>query len=687
MAMSLLSFSAAWQACTPDIRQRLEDQLRQAGNAATEPLRCELLQAAAGFPDLPEAMKSAMDEVVRIARHFAFPRELYEALPPEQRPKRYLNGFFNGHLDPKDHLLPQVEATSPLLPLIGYYRARMLIHSVIEHGWLLAYPEKRAAYYGEARQLLETAAEAYPENPVIGMYLGKPIPWQANFPPDDQAPAWANQQREILEKLTDTVHWWINERQVSDGQFGGGWGDDVEMWRNWIPLLVAFEDEAVGAGQQLLSEGLFAQPHMAGGYTNQMTDVEHTAEDSADTCTAMMHLRPDDAIWQARAMRLLELAEEKWTGINERGQLQFKSTYFTSAGPDPDPRKACDTVYHPRALQPTLLHWQRTGDARIGRFVTTWMRTWVEATKRAEHGKPAGIIPSAIHWPDGRVGGLTDEWWNPGNHNDNPLYTWPSAMDMMLDTLLLCYHMTSDRYFLAPLFSMTAIYNQREKGKAAAEFAEGTEAWCAAQMQEFLPEALAKYQKLTGDKTFTAIIEASGDGYAQFAFSNERTALEKDLTTQWQVFQRDEPTFTSEVLWTDRLFSFYKNYLNFFEDQPLPSFKPNFLFSTLTGHVGNALYFPLNAVRWHTPAREIAALVTVAQQDRFAAELFHFGEQPRGMAASFFLLTPGNYEVRITDITSSKISSRQRVVLSNNARRIPFQLPARQPCRLEINPI
>ena len=37
------------------------------------------------------------------------------------------------------------------------------------------------------------------------------------------------------------------------------------------------------------------------------------------------------------------------------------------------------------------------------------MDTWVDAAERAERGKPAGIIPSAIHWPDGQAGGATDE--------------------------------------------------------------------------------------------------------------------------------------------------------------------------------------------------------------------------------------------------------------------------------------
>lgn len=684
IGMSFLASQSSLLSCTSAADKPLVSLLLQAGNALTEQERYTFLLAAQELPNLSPDVQSALAKFVNIVRHFAVPREIYEALPKKDRPKRYMTGFFNGHLDVQEHLLPEVAPESPLAPLMGYYRARMLIHSVIQHGWLLAHKDKRDPYFDEARSLLHLAAAAYPDNPVISMYLGKAIPWKATFSPHPNAPEWANQQREILEKLTDTIHWWIDERQVSDGQFGGGWGDDVEMWRNWIPVLVAFQDEKVVAGQSLLSEGLFAQKHMKGGYTDHMTDVEHTAEDSADTCTAMMHLRPDDPVWQERALRIVELMETTWTGINDRGQLQFKSTYFTSEGVDPDPRKACDTVYHPRTIQPALLHWQRTGDERIGKLVTTWIRTWVDASMRAEKGKPAGIVPSAIHWPDGTVGGLPDTWWKPDNHNENPLYDWPSAMYMMLSTMILCFHMSRDRYFLKPLFSMAEIYRKYPDPGKPEDLEGGSEAWCASQMPNFLPEALAKYQKITGDKQFEDIIvSADGDGYAQFVLTGNRAALEADLAQQLAVFQRDEAAYTSEVLWTDRLFSFHKFYLKFFEGDP-PQYRSHFLFSMLTGHIGDALYFPINAVKWNTPSREFAAMVTDNQIDRFSADIFHFGKEARDLSATFFLLKPGSYEIRLTPKAHPDPVYREVVKITSAQRSHAFLLPPDQLYRLDL---
>ena len=76
------------------------------------------------------------------------------------------------------------------------------------------------------------------------------------------------------------------------------------------------------------------------------------------------------------------------------------------------------------------------------------MDTWVDAAARSERGKPAGIIPTAIHWPDGGIGGVGPNWWDPRNHGEYTLYLYPSAMDLMTHTLLLTHHMTGQAKYL-----------------------------------------------------------------------------------------------------------------------------------------------------------------------------------------------------------------------------------------------
>ena len=44
----------------------------------------------------------------------------------------------------------------------------------------------------------------------------------------------------------EVMRFWCEKRQAPDGQFGGGWGDDVEIWRKWTPILLGFKIKYLG---------------------------------------------------------------------------------------------------------------------------------------------------------------------------------------------------------------------------------------------------------------------------------------------------------------------------------------------------------------------------------------------------------------------------------------------------------
>jgi hypothetical protein len=82
------------------------------------------------------------------------------------------------------------------------------------------------------------------------------------------------------------------------------------------------------------------------------------------------------------------------------------------------------------------------------------------------------------------------------------------------------------------------------------------------------------------------------------------------------------------------------------------------------------LYFPLNAVRWRTPPRDIAALVTESGKDRFEARLFHFGTTPRSFDAELLMLAPGQYRTTVTEAASRRQRQDSSQPLTAGARRI-----------------
>jgi hypothetical protein len=665
------SLPAVHGAEAPATSEEVQALVQQAGDADDDEARLAILKQLQQRPGPPQSVRTDVDRLVAEIDRWVHGKDLT---------------YFGGGLYRKGDYDFGIPADSPVYPITYLYRGRMIAWAVLESGgWNK--PKARRVYLDRARAFFEQYAKAFPNNRIARMYLGQAIRPDRVYSAVSGAPDWAVAQRESLERLADIIEWWIDHRMQPNCEFGGGWGDDCEMWRCWVPVLIGFDSPKISKAQGRFSDAMMNQPHMKLGYTIHMSDVEHTAEDSADVITPMMHIDPDNDLWRRRALRLADLTEELWTGKNEHGFLQFKSTYFTAQKVDTDPRRACDTVYHPRTLQPTLLYWQRTGDERLTRLFTAWMDTWVDATARSERGKPAGIIPSAIHWPDGAIGGLSSDWWDPRNHGEYTLYLWPSAMDMMVHTLLLTYHMTGREKYLEPLRSM-AKARLKYLQEPVKDPPAGTEGWCASKLG-LLAGALAKYRFLTGSREFDDLLARDMSAYMRLRTSGEKGKLSKALLEDADALRINFPGYTSEVRYTDRLLRFpalfQKDWLfpDGIDTIRLPD--PSLLYSSVTGDPGGAGYFPLNAVRWLTPPRDLAALVIDSCKDRFAAELFHFGRDKRAMTAELYLLSPGDYTLTVSAAgTESAPVATQSVAVKGRRTRVSFELPPQRLCVLDV---
>lgn len=532
-------------------------------------------------------------------------------------------------------------------PIAELYETRMWVWAILEYGNWWSLPEKRRELFDQVRPRLERLSARFPQNRILRMYLGEPYVSNRSFSPAPGFPAWAVYQREAIERQREMIHWWIDERMRENGEYGGGWGDDCEMWRRWMPLLVGFEDPKIVAAQERFSEALLSQPHMSGGFTSKMSDVEHTAEDTSDTITPMMLIKPEDRVWAKRSSRLADLMERLWSGTNERGFLQFKSTYFTAQDIDLEERKAVASVYEVRAIQPALLYWQRTGDPQLQRLFTAWLDGWIDASMRTERGKPAGIIPSAIHWPDGTVGGTGPNWWKPGNYSDNPLYVWPSAMHLMSQALVLGWHMTQSERYLEPIFAMAEVRLNWLKDPVPSP-EPGSLAWCGKNMSGLI-DGLVKYRFLSGDSRFDELIRNDAGPYIQYRLFGDSKTLETAIRDHSESLRINFPGYTSEVRYTDRITRFPQLFTEAsMYDAPVAGiYEPDMqmLNSCLTGEPGTGLVFPLNAVRWRTQAKDFAALVTESSSSTFEAEICHFGTELRKLSVQLFLLEPGSYTI------------------------------------------
>jgi hypothetical protein len=133
-----------------------------------------------------------------------------------------------------------------------------------------------------------------------------------------------------------------------------------------------------------------ARPHLQGGFHTEITDVEHAAEDTTDNLVPLMVLEPDAEKWMRWSVKLGDFLRDVWTGRNERGQLQFKSFYFSATATAPQPQRAFDVIANAGALHPALLAWQRTGDKKLARrFARGSTPGWMPRRARSMGNLPA----------------------------------------------------------------------------------------------------------------------------------------------------------------------------------------------------------------------------------------------------------------------------------------------------------
>ena len=650
--------------------------IQQIGNTNGEKERAELIEKFLNSKQLSPEEHAVFLQFFTISDRWINGKEKYANPGSEgNEGSGYLCGFL-GKCKIDRFYFPKLEETNPLFPLIAFYRSRMLLAHLIQNGEISMVPENREMYINESVRLLKIAQQSFPENNLIKAYLGDYKPWAELVEFNPKAPDWANYQRMVLEKLTYLIHWWIDNRQISDGQFGGGWGDDVEMWRSWVPVLFAFNDEKATQSQELLFEGLYGLSKMEKGYTTAMNDVEHTSEEYSDPLTCMLTLQPENKVWEERALKVLDYIENVWSGINQRGQLQFKSTWFNVEKVHDDKKRACDSPYHTRLVQPLMLLWLRTGNKRIERFMLSWLKTWVDATFSEESGKPKGIVPAAIHWPDGTPSGGKN-WWEPENYH-TPLYHYPSQQENMYECFLQAFYLTQNEFYLKPIRFMAQKRLEGIGEKSPDNYTAGTLEWAVAAFKGSLPGLLIKYRLISGDNSFDSILKKDARRYEKFLFEKNSSDISESLYELKKSLSLAEEFFTTEVRWTDRLFAFTGKYFNYILDTPLPTFDAGFLFSSLTGSIGNFKFLPVFGVQWLSHSKQIAALTKTNHKNEFEADLFHFGNTARKMGARFFNLENGNYQVEI----DNEVSFQKNI--NEHNREIEFSVSAQKLTTLKL---
>ena len=144
-------------------------------------------------------------------------------------------------------------------------------------------------------------------------------------------PAWAWLQVKDLDYFKRFVNWYIDNRQISNGEFGGGLSDDSDL-TDIFPGLVFMgaKPEKITNSVDKELEATYNQGLWDHGLASNQYDELHSYEDGINILGQMMLLKFGSPKEIERAMVTAKRLE--WlTGINSAGHRHMRSAYFSGS--------------------------------------------------------------------------------------------------------------------------------------------------------------------------------------------------------------------------------------------------------------------------------------------------------------------------------------------------------------------
>jgi hypothetical protein len=157
-------------------------------------------------------------------------------------------------------------------------------------------------------------------------------------------PEWAFYQIEYLRHLESMISYYIDNRQIINGEFGGGLSDDGDLTNMWPGIaFLGINPDKILKSLQLHMAAYFDQerppseaslrqrslPLVTNGLATIFTDELHALEDGMQVVGQMMLLDYGNPIYMERGMETAQRMLEDITKVNSAGHRHFRSRYYS----------------------------------------------------------------------------------------------------------------------------------------------------------------------------------------------------------------------------------------------------------------------------------------------------------------------------------------------------------------------
>jgi hypothetical protein len=245
----------------------------------------------------------------------------------------------------------------------------------------------------------------------------------------DGMPLWAFRQIEQLKLLKYFIHWWIDNRQIENGEFGGGLSDDGDLTNLWPgAALMGITPEKITESVLAEMEAFYHNEMFSNGLSTILTDELHSYEEGIQVLPQVMLLKYGDP---KAVERLMETARayERLTGINDAGHRHIRSSYFSGTQIIEEGVWQWSKPYSYLILHPGLSLVEFNGHPKIKELLLEIANGLLAHRRKNTDGH--FYLPADINF-------LTDEDRDEGNRFANHLF-WAA------------WRWTEDKKYLLPL--------------------------------------------------------------------------------------------------------------------------------------------------------------------------------------------------------------------------------------------
>lgn len=483
-------------------------------------------------------------------------------------------------------------------------------------------------------------------------------------------PVWAFRQVELLKLYKQFINWWIDNRQIENGEYGGGLSDDGDLTHLWPgAALMGIEPQKITHSIHKLMEAFYANGMFTNGLNTIMTDQLHTYEEGIDVQTQLMALEYGDPKIVERIMETAN-ALERITGLDTFGHRHIRSWYFSATQISEDPIWASSVTryYSYLILHPGQVLVEYNGNPKVKRLLLELADGLLAHRKKDTRGKY--YLPNEILFPSGEEGrrgfgialdnevnGLELPGGDSGGMNFGP---------DIANFLWAAWRWTGDNKYLSPVFDNIEQGDEfdalRYLSGSAIDFLGKRETW-GKRILSILGEGKPGLDRLNptsgffGDRRSTSDLRKDFFRHVAWQVTGEKKFLEENYADQIRAASQRMSMFTEDHWWIDHA-AFPALEIQRSRLGGLAAFR-------------NATY-PGHAVSWKfkPPATDESVAILVQEATTQTAKIiaFNLENQPAIAVMTAWNLDPGTWDITIGvesdgDNLQKKITRRETVRL------------------------